>query len=236
MEWKRYTHQNFSVVVNWMQGLQVCRRRCLTCNATTSTYEVFMHLTVSVPKTPKTCSLQDLLNDYTKEEPLEGWNCPCCKEPKKATIKITITRLPHILVIHLKRFHNEGRWLSKLDTFVKFPLCNLNLTEFIPSPLSGDRQQAIETLPPFIYDLYGISNHYGNGLQSGHYIAFVKNFYKGVWNKFDDTQATVMQESSVVVRGFLLKNAIFLLNNSIVSTCLCVILGQTARYVDPSEP
>lgn len=54
---------------------------------------------------------------------------------------------------------------GKLDTDVDFPIKNLDLGPFI---LHKDGK-------PVIYDLFAVSNHYGN-LGFGHYTAFALNW------------------------------------------------------------
>jgi ubiquitin carboxyl-terminal hydrolase 8 len=207
IEWQRYTHLNSSVTVNWLQGQLSSRLKCQTCFITSTTYNPFMYLSLPIPVVNRHFTLLDCLHEFTKEEVLDGddaWHCPNCKAPRRATKRLTITRLPPILIIHLKRFTNQGRWRDKLNTPIRFPLTDLNLTEYVPPPLppeemdKHDVQPTAETTSPFIYDLYGIANHYGT-LHGGHYTAFVKNPYKGVWNSFDDSKATPMDESQVVV-------------------------------------
>jgi ubiquitin carboxyl-terminal hydrolase 8 len=204
IEWQRYTHLNSSVTVNWLQGQLSSRLTCLTCGITSTTYNPFMYLSLPIPVVNGHFTLGDCLREFTKEEVLDGddaWHCPHCKQPRKATKKLTVTRLPHILIIHLKRFTNHGRWRDKLNTPIDFPLTDLDLTNYVPPPLPPEQrvvEPTPETTPPFIYDLYGITNHYGT-LHGGHYTAFVKNSYKGVWNSFDDSKATSMDEGKVVV-------------------------------------
>jgi len=107
-------------------------------------------------------------------------DCPRCKVKRKATKRLSLARLPPILLIHLKRFEANGRFSDKIDTFVDFPLKSLDLTNFMPPPLppgadkgqlNGGLPLSLEDprtqLPPYKYDLYGVTNHYGN-LSSGH--------------------------------------------------------------------
>ncbi|KAG5219362.1 ubiquitin-specific protease doa [Salix suchowensis] len=103
-------------------------------------------------------------------------DCPRCKTKRKATKQLSLARLPPILLIHLKRFETRGRFSDKIDTFVEYPLKALDLTNFMPPPLptgadkgqvSIDPSDPRTQLPPYRYDLYGVTNHYGN-LSSGH--------------------------------------------------------------------
>lgn len=204
-EWERYTHQNSSVVVNWLQGQLSSRLKCLTCSFTSTTYSPFMYLSLPIPTLNARFTLYDCLREFLKEEVLDTenkWNCPYCKKLRRVTKKLTITRLPSILIIHLKRFANQGRWRDKLNTPIDFPVVDLDLTEHVPPPLPADQARGIEptgeTSPPFIYDLYGTVNHYGT-LSGGHYTAFVKDPYQKVWNSFDDSKATKMPVEKVVV-------------------------------------
>lgn len=104
---------------------------------------------------------------------------------RKATKHLTLARLPPILLIHLKRFTSNGPWTDKIDTFVDFPLRSLDLTNYMPPPLppgvdrgqrNGEQLMSPEDprtqLPPYKYDLYGVTNHYGS-LSSGHCKSFI---------------------------------------------------------------
>lgn len=208
LEWQRYTHQNFSVVVNWFQGQLSSRLMCLTCGTTSTTYSPFMYLSLPIPVSKRNgFTLADCLEEFVKEEILDkddAWHCPNCRKARKATKKLTITRLPHMLIIHLKRFTNRGLWRDKLNTMIDFPLKNLNLTKYVPPLLPRDAlgpdapDPTVEVTPPFLYDLYGVCNHYGT-LNGGHYTSFVRNSYNNAWNLFDDSKASFVDDSSVVV-------------------------------------
>lgn len=104
-------------------------------------------------------------------------DCPKCKKKVRATKTLSLARLPPVLLIHLKRFQANGVFSDKIDTHVDFPMKSLDLTQFIPTA-SSPNVQPNSGLPyssedprtqnaPFRYDLYGVTNHYGN-LSSGH--------------------------------------------------------------------
>ncbi|RPB16849.1 cysteine proteinase [Morchella conica CCBAS932] len=209
LEWQRYIHSNFSVVVNWFQGQLSSRLMCLTCGITSTTYSGFMYLSLPIPSKRGGFTLADCLEEFVKEEVLEkddAWHCPNCKKARKATKKLTITRLPHILIIHLKRFTNRGLWRDKLNTMVQFPLKDLNLTKYVPPLLPRGAlgpnapEPSAEVTPPFMYDLYGVCNHYGT-LNGGHYTSFVRNNHQNAWNHFDDSKASFVDDSAVVSRN-----------------------------------
>lgn len=89
--------------------------------------------------------------------------CPGCKTHRQASKKLDLWRLPEILVIHLKRFSYSRFMKNKLETYVDFPVDNLDLSTYIThkNGMVSNR-----------YMLYAVSNHYGS-MGGGHYTAFV---------------------------------------------------------------
>ena len=43
---------------------------------------------------------------------------------------------------------------------------------------------------PFRYNVYGIVEHFGRGLSSGHYIAWINDRARRTWRRFDDQRVT----------------------------------------------
>lgn len=81
-----------------------------------------------------------------------------------------VYRAPDYLIIHLKRFshtRNSMFGTRKLNDLIDFPVDNLDMTNY--AKLAGTSKKE-----KLIYDLYGVSNHYGS-LNGGHYTAFCKN-------------------------------------------------------------
>lgn len=89
--------------------------------------------------------------------------CPGCKNHQQASKKLDLWRLPEILIIHLKRFSYSRSLKNKLETYVDFPIDNLDLSAYIACK-NGNLSNR--------YMLYAISNHYGS-MGGGHYTAFV---------------------------------------------------------------
>ena len=106
-------------------------------------------------------------------------HCPKCKQLRKATKKLTLSRLPPVLLIHLKRFSVKGPFTDKIETVVDFPLKGLDLTNYMPAPLPPGMLPTVNgtapsmaddprvQMPPYKYDLYGVTNHFGS-LSNGH--------------------------------------------------------------------
>lgn len=169
---------------------------------TSTTYNTFMYLTLPIPtgRTLSKVTLQQCIDAFVKEEVMDksdawyvllAWasraldslillvmivrHCPHCKTLRKATKRLSLSRLPPVLLIHLKRFSAKGPFTDKIETFVEFPLKGLDLTNYMPPPLppgvSGGAQTSPDDprcqLPPYRYDLYGVTNHFGT-LSTGH--------------------------------------------------------------------
>ncbi|XP_020225932.1 ubiquitin carboxyl-terminal hydrolase 9 [Cajanus cajan] len=150
-----------------------------------------VHKTVFTVKKTKqeAISLFSCLEAFLTEEPLgpdDMWYCPRCKEHRQATKKLDLWKLPEILVFHLKRFSYSRYLKNKLDTFVNFPIHNLDLTKYVKSK---DGQS-------YVYDLYAVSNHYG-GLGGGHYTAYCKLIDDNKWCHFDDSHVTPVTEAEI---------------------------------------
>ncbi|KAK9455241.1 hypothetical protein V1511DRAFT_459397 [Dipodascopsis uninucleata] len=205
LEWERYLRSDNSAIVSIFQGQYQSRLTCTTCGFTSTTYNPFSCL--SLPLAPGSrVSLKDCFDLFVAEEILDkedAWNCTDCKQQRKAMKALKISRLPLILIIHLKRFKVNGRWSNKLDTFVDFPLHNLDLTSYWPE-YTVDDQKWLEKFPPndqkppFKYNLYGVVNHYGS-VRGGHYTALVHKNNKG-WLIFDDSRVAMCSRDKVVTK------------------------------------
>ncbi|XP_078727360.1 ubiquitin carboxyl-terminal hydrolase 15-like isoform X1 [Lampetra fluviatilis] len=147
----------------------------------------------SQPTRKHSVRLRDCIELFTTKERLgveDPWYCPSCKRHQQATKKFDLWSLPHILVVHLKRFSYSRYLRDKLDTLVDFPFRNLDMAEFVINPEPG----------PCKYDLIAVSNHYG-GMGGGHYTAFAKNKDDGYWYYFDDSSVSPATEDQIVSKA-----------------------------------
>ncbi|CCM00357.1 uncharacterized protein FIBRA_02387 [Fibroporia radiculosa] len=165
----------------------------------------------------KGISLQDCLDEFTREEQLGAddlWYCPRCKKHQQAMKRFDLWKVPDVLVVHLKRFSNSRTLRDKIDTFVDFPINGLDI-----SPMVGERQVAQRLVEqgvdiaqlglsdidePLIYDLYAVDEHLG-GLGGGHYRAYAYNDTTDKWYHFDDSYVSPVQpEAAVNANAYLL--------------------------------
>ncbi|KAJ4971619.1 hypothetical protein NE237_004718 [Protea cynaroides] len=142
-----------------------------------------------VRRPQESVSLYTCLEAFLKEEPLgpeDMWYCPGCKKHQQASKKLDLWRLPEIFVIHLKRFSYSCFLKNKLETFVDFPIHDLDLSIYIAHNNSYLSNR---------YVLYAVSNHYG-GMGGGHYTAFVHHGGKQ-WYEFDDSHVFPVSEDKI---------------------------------------
>ncbi|KAK2494514.1 hypothetical protein MC885_018160, partial [Smutsia gigantea] len=154
-----------------------------------SPQSAFQTLSQSYVTTAKECSVQSCLYQFTSMELLIGNNrllCEHCTEKKQRHQKQTtsagkktegvytnvrkqllISAVPAILILHLKRFHQAGLSLRKVNRHVDFPLM-LDLAPFCSATCKN-----VSVGDKVLYGLYGIVEHSGS-MRGGHYTAYVK--------------------------------------------------------------
>uniref|UniRef100_A0A8D0AJL2 Ubiquitin carboxyl-terminal hydrolase n=1 Tax=Sander lucioperca TaxID=283035 RepID=A0A8D0AJL2_SANLU len=182
----------------------------------------FQALSHSYTPTSKECSIQSCLHQFTSVELLMGNNkllCESCTERRhkqllksssadkkvekiytSARKQMLISMLPPVITLHLKRFHQAGMNLRKVNRHVDFPLI-LDLAPFCSASCknlaAGER---------VLYNLYGIVEHSGS-MRGGHYTAYVKvrapqrkkeHSFQGQWVYISDTTVQMVPESRVL--------------------------------------
>lgn len=215
--WLRYLYRNDSIVVQLFQGQLKSQLVCGHCGKTSTTYNPFMYLSLPIPgNAGSAVRISDCLKEFFKDERLDGgdaWRCPRCKVARPAVKRLSISKLPKILLIHLKRFSQNGPFRDKINTHVDFPVNDLDLFPYLTQSAQqllvayyqrgkrngADTQTLLPALanlpsqPPQKFDLYAISNHYGN-MNGGHYTAFVRQTGLRKWFQFDDSRVTELCE------------------------------------------
>lgn len=131
--------------------------------------------------------LYQCIEEFSKSENLDHQNrtfCTKCKTLAKGVKKMEIWRLPQVLIFHLKRFRQVQGNKIKDKREILFDVQGLDLTQI--AEVNGG-----------VYDLYAVSNHYGD-MNYGHYTAYAMNYKKKTWFEFDDSRVIPMEEDRVV--------------------------------------
>jgi len=176
--------KEYSEMLKMFYGIHVSKIETKSGKYINSSPEPFLMLDLAIPDI-KNPNLIDCINSYTEDEILTGDNKVFNEETGKkedAVKQIRFWSLSDILIITLKRFSNIGK---KTDTFVDFPIDELDLTKYI----IGYNKESYK------YELYGICNHMG-GVHGGHYTSFVKN-YNNNWYHFNDQNVDKLDETKL---------------------------------------
>jgi ubiquitin carboxyl-terminal hydrolase 8 len=185
---KEMYSKEYSEIWNMFYGIHVSQLVCLkTDKILQQKPEPYFIIDLPIPQDNKNPSLIDCFELYVEGEILEGdnaWYCEDIKEKIDIKKNIVFWSFPNILVIDLKRFKSNN---EKNKILVNFTTEDLDLSKYIV----GYKKNT------FVYELYGICNHYGS-VYGGHYTSFVKNS-NGKWYYFNDTQVSeVGQQNSII--------------------------------------
>ncbi|EEC46263.1 predicted protein [Phaeodactylum tricornutum CCAP 1055/1] len=135
-------------------------------------------------------TLEQCLDAFAEEEKIPEAYCSRCKDFRVQTKRMSLWRLPPVVIIQLKRFQFTQHMRRKLRDLVVFPIEGLDLSR-IMAPDSDDGRSEM------LYDLYGVVHHQG-ALSGGHYVASLKSEFDGQWRLFNDAQIYEIHDRDVV--------------------------------------
>ncbi|KAI8561630.1 hypothetical protein RHMOL_Rhmol04G0355400 [Rhododendron molle] len=155
--------------------------QCGKDSEASSTMEDFYGLELNVKGLK---NLDESLDDYLSVEKLQGDNqyyCQSCAARVDATRSIKLRSLPTVLNFQLKRCV----FLPKTTTKKKItsPFC-------FPGELDMGDRLSEHSQSELRYDLSAVLIHQGSAVNSGHYVAHIKDENTGQWWKFDDEQVS----------------------------------------------
>lgn len=150
-----------------MEGSIASYLQCLECGYSSRTTESFWDLSLEL----SACTLTRCLRKFCSEEVLEAnrFSCPQCRNVSTCTKQLTIATAPQVLILHFKRFTNQGEKNKKTVTF--------------PLALGLDTADGSKVR----YSLYGVIVHDGQSCASGHYFSYVR-WEDGTWYEVNDSK------------------------------------------------
>ncbi len=130
-----------------------------------------------------TVSLETLLNDFVKEEQVDGeYYCSNCQDLRSAKQKTSICHpLPPVIIVQLKRFTFDET-NDKLDTLVNYPIIDWK----------------VDVNDSSLYDLLSVSMHVGN-LKGGHYTTYARLNASDQWYHFNDSFFEPVHDTNCLV-------------------------------------
>ncbi|KAM9335556.1 uncharacterized protein ABDE67_020548 [Symphorus nematophorus] len=149
---------------------------CSACGTETDSNGAFWHLPLAlVDSYSEHYSVLDGIEEYFRTSHFSGENqmyCDRCDGKSDATTKCVIKDHPKVLMLLLKRFEFDYRYM----TYVK-----INRIVDVPCTVQIPENQK--------YELYAVVEHFGD-LRSGHYTAMIKDDER--WYKFNDNTVTLL--------------------------------------------
>ena len=199
---------------------------CEECNNVSNRFEDFYNLTLEVKNIG---SLYESLEKLIVPEKIEQFNCEKCKKKVTISKRSSLSKLPNVLFVHLKRFYMnyEIERTEKINSKFEFPN-TLNLKKYcieeINKKNNNDNSYETEEIYPkedeyYEYELKGINVHLGNA-QGGHYISFIdierdghdnelnikssieNNVFKSKWLKFNDSIITEFDTNDIPIESY----------------------------------
>jgi ubiquitin C-terminal hydrolase len=191
---KQRHEKEYSEFWNLLYGIQVseifdANTNVLLYQKPESYFMIDLPIPQSSPNSSSIISILDCFNLYVEGEFIEGWKNKERKQTVNIHKKLSFWSFPNILIISLKRFKDTN---IKNKSLIHFPL-ELDLTKYV----IGYKKTS------FLYNLYGVCNHFGASPSGGHYTSYIKNINK--WYEFDDMN--VIEKS---VHGIVTPNAYML--------------------------
>lgn len=182
---------------------------CENCGYQSNTYNDQCNLTLQIPNSSASLSLEDCLRQYVQADRLCGENkysCDGCKRKVNALKTCSIETLPNILIVDFVRY-NLGRKNSEI---IEYPL-ELSLNRYLSSSIDehnakrvksnkNSKQTSSLSFKNTVYDLYGIIVHQGSSRQFGHYYSYCRGFESdSTWYKCNDETISRMKGPEAIL-------------------------------------
>ena len=108
-------------MTDYFSGQYVNKILCKSCGNGSVSFDNFMDISLSFPKSSSTCSILEMFELFVRKEEISDFYCSRCKKHRKCERELGIYKLPPLLVLHFKRFHFGGFSGGKIGTPVLIP-------------------------------------------------------------------------------------------------------------------
>ncbi|XP_027702222.1 ubiquitin carboxyl-terminal hydrolase 10 isoform X1 [Vombatus ursinus] len=157
-----------------------------------ATLQPFFTLQLDI-QSEKIHTVQDALESLVARESVQGYTTKT-KQEVEISRRVTLEKLPPVLVLHLKRFvYEKTGGCQKLIKNIEYPV-DLEISRELLSPgvknknFKGHRN----------YRLFAVVYHHGNSATGGHYTTDVFQIGLNGWLRIDDQAVKVINQYQVV--------------------------------------
>ncbi|GMT33883.1 hypothetical protein PFISCL1PPCAC_25180, partial [Pristionchus fissidentatus] len=178
------------------RGVFADEKICKDCPHRYTKEEAFESLSLDVRSHN---NLRDSLKEYVKGDVLENdnaYHCELCNKKVKAIKRLSLSKLPEVLIVQLKRFDFdwEKECSIKFNDYFEFPF-ELDIQSYTVEGLEKlEKGITLENIKDYQYVLRGVVVHSGQA-QGGHYTSYIRNRETGKWYKFDDNDVSQWEAS-----------------------------------------
>ncbi|KAI8342975.1 hypothetical protein BC941DRAFT_410122 [Chlamydoabsidia padenii] len=129
------------------------RLQCNKCNKVRYQTDVTSSLSINIPAQPldgesaddnkvvyQPVDFYECMDLFTRDEIVEGYHCPSCKERTVAQKSAKFATFPQVLVIHARRFAFVDWVPRKLDIKIIFPDGDINLDKYVGHGKQDDEE------------------------------------------------------------------------------------------------
>ena len=199
--WIKFCSDNYSIFKEHFYGNEYSRMTCPNCGYQSHTFQTFLMLSLEIPTKDKDgdeiprsekIHLKDCLKHYSMIEEKIDWRCSNCCKNVEGSKRLTVWKLPPVLILHLKRFGaKKHRGSKKIHNPVISPE-EMTFGEVFDADVAEVDMRK--------YRLVSTINHSGS-IGGGHYTANVMNVHaidkKPRWYLMNDTRVNCYREGQV---------------------------------------
>ena len=133
--------------------------------------EPFLNLSLTIQNSN---NIKNCLKKYFEPiRNIKSYHCEKCKKKREISKQYIVKKNPTILVLHLNRFNNFGKKLTKHVNF--------------ESEIMFNKKK---------YSLFGIVDHIGSTIQFGHYVSYIRSG-NNIWYRMNDSSVNIVNNNNV---------------------------------------
>ncbi|XP_051024840.1 ubiquitin carboxyl-terminal hydrolase 10 isoform X4 [Acomys russatus] len=157
-----------------------------------ATLQPFFTLQLDI-QSDKIRTVQDALESLVAREAVQGYTTKT-KQEVEVSRRVTLEKLPPVLVLHLKRFvYEKTGGCQKLVKNIDYPV-DLEISRELLSPGVKNKNFKCHRT----YRLFAVVYHHGNSATGGHYTTDVFQIGLNGWLRIDDQTVKVINQYQVV--------------------------------------
>ena len=202
--WDKHTRLNQSMVDRYWRGIEVSTVRCLECGTSTHNFSLFTWIPAPVGS-DGSMTLSEVMTRYGAHNDLDDFRCDRCAKNTRATQWSSLGRMPPLVCLGLRRFDiNADGYMTKASASISWDFNDFDFTPYSientnPPPPAAAADDDRAFAGPFRYECYAVICHAGNGILSGHYKTYVRDWSTHdpyAWFLCDDAKVTKVRIGS----------------------------------------